>query len=50
LFVNGELVQSCKELQSELGRLEEGDLVQLVVRRGDSLVSVELEAPEKKDR
>jgi len=47
LFINGELIQSCKELQSELGRQEEGDVVQLVVRRGDSLVSVELEAPEK---
>ncbi|QDU45393.1 Putative serine protease HtrA [Symmachiella dynata] len=47
LFINGELIQSCKELEAELGRLEESDIVQLVVRRGDSLVSVELEAPEK---
>ncbi len=50
LFVNGELVQSCKELQAALGRLEEGDLFQLVVRRGDNLVSIELEAPDKDER
>jgi len=49
LFVNGELVQSCQELQRELGRVEEGDLVEIVVRRGQTLVSVELEAPDKPD-
>ncbi len=47
LFVDGELVQSCKELEAELGRMEEGDFVPLVVRRGDELVTVELEVPDR---
>ncbi len=49
LFVEGELVQSCKELQAELGGLEEGDFIQLVVRRGNELITVELEAPDREE-
>ena len=49
LFVDGELVQSCKELQTEFGRLEEGDFVQLVFRRGNDLKTIELEAPDRKE-
>lgn len=50
LFVNGELVQSCKEFQAAVGPAEEGDLLQIVVRRGKQLISVELEAPEQEER
>lgn len=49
LFVNGELVQSCREFEAELGQLEEGDFVQLVVRRGNALVSVEIDVPAKEE-
>ncbi len=47
LFVGDNLVQSCKLLKEDLGRLEANDTVKLVVRRGDTLVSVELVAPRK---
>lgn len=47
LFVGDNLVQSCKLLKEDLGRLEANDTVKLVVRRGDTLVSVELIAPRK---
>lgn len=42
LFVNGELLQSCRDLRRALGRLEAGGKLKLVVRRGDVLVPVEL--------
>ncbi len=42
LFVNDELVQSCKMFKDELGRLEGGDLLKLVIRRGNTLIPVEL--------
>lgn len=47
LFVGDNLVQSCKLLREDLGRLEANDVLKLVVRRGDKLVSVEMVAPRK---
>lgn len=47
LFAGDNLVQSCKLLREDLGRLEANDVLKLVVRRGDKLISVELTAPRK---
>ncbi|MDA1013242.1 MAG: trypsin-like peptidase domain-containing protein [Planctomycetota bacterium] len=47
LFVNGELVQSCRNLQSELGKLEGQDDLKLVVRRGKNLIEFEMRVPNK---
>lgn len=47
LFAGDNLVQSCKLLKEDLGRLEANDVLKLVVRRGDKLVSVEMVAPRK---
>jgi len=47
LFAGDNLVQSCKLLREDLGRLEANDVLKLVVRRGDKLVSVEVVAPRK---
>jgi serine protease Do len=48
VFVNDELIKSCKTLKSELGKLEAGDTVRLVVRRENQLVAVELQVPPEK--
>tara|TARA_R110002095_G_scaffold149659_4_gene129360 strand:+ start:704 stop:1750 length:1047 start_codon:yes stop_codon:yes gene_type:complete len=45
VFVNDELIKSCKTLRAELGKLEAGDLLRLVVRRDNQLVSIELQVP-----
>ena len=42
LFVNDQLVQSVRHLKQELGRLKPGDTLRLIVRRGQSLITVEL--------
>tara|TARA_B100000470_G_C19622820_1_gene316167 strand:- start:211 stop:687 length:477 start_codon:yes stop_codon:yes gene_type:complete len=47
LFVNGDLVQSCRVLKQRLGRLDAGGKLKLTVRRGDKLVPVELPVPDK---
>jgi serine protease Do len=47
LFAGDNLVQSCKLLREDLGRLEANDVLKLVVRRGDQLVSVEMVTPRK---
>jgi len=47
LFVNGDLVQSCRVFKQRLGRIESGGVLKLTVRRGDKLVPVELPVPEK---
>lgn len=47
LFVNDELVQSVKELNSAFGRLEAGDTLRLVVRRNDQLLTFEMKVPRK---
>lgn len=49
LFINDELIQSCRALQDAIGRLESGDQLRLVVRRGNELVTVEMPVPKKKD-
>ncbi len=49
LFVNDELIQSCRALQDAIGRLESGDQLRLVVRRGNDLVNVEMPVPRKKE-
>ncbi len=49
LFINDELIQSCRALQDAIGRLESGDQLRLVVRRGNELVNVEIPVPRKKD-
>jgi serine protease Do len=47
LFVNEELVQSVRMLNSRLRRLEAGDTVRIIVRRGDKLETFELLVPRK---
>jgi S1-C subfamily serine protease len=47
LFSGDNLVQSCRLLREDLGRLEANDVLKLVVRRGDTLVSVEMTTPRK---
>jgi serine protease Do len=47
LFVGENLVQSCQMLREELGRVESGDQVKIVVRRDDKLVTVRITAPKK---
>lgn len=47
LFVNDELIQSNKTLGGELGRLEGGDTLKLIVRRGSKLITVSLNVPKK---
>jgi serine protease Do len=49
LFVNDQLIQSVRLLREELGRLEGGGTVRLVVRRGDRLITVELPVPRKNE-
>jgi serine protease Do len=49
MFVNDELIQSCRLFKDELGRLEAGDTLKLVVRRGNSLIPVELPVEKKAD-
>jgi serine protease Do len=47
VFLNNQLVPSIRILQEQLGRLQAEDDVQLVVRRGNQLVSITLRAPRK---
>ncbi|HTI51303.1 MAG TPA: trypsin-like peptidase domain-containing protein [Planctomycetaceae bacterium] len=49
LFVNDELVQSCRMLREDLGRLEAGDTLKLVLRRGNALVPVEFPVEKKEE-
>ena len=49
LFVNDELIQSNRMLADELGRLEGGDTLKLVVRRGNKLITVQMPVPRKPD-
>lgn len=50
VFVNDELIKSCKTLKTELGKLEAGDLLRLVVRRDNQLIAVELQVPPEKKK
>lgn len=47
LFVNDDLVQSVRQLAAAIGRLEAGDVLRLVVRRGDQLLTFEMQVPRK---
>lgn len=47
VFLNNQLVPSIRVLEENLGRLQAEDDVQLVVRRGNQLVSVLMRAPRK---
>ena len=47
LFVNDELMQSVRNVKETLGRLEAGERLKLIVRRGDQLVTVEFAVPKK---
>ena len=47
LFVGENLVQSCQTLKVELGRLESGDKLKIVVRRDDQLITVSMPVPRK---
>jgi serine protease Do len=47
LFVNDELISSCRVLKEQLGKLEAGETLRLVVRRGTELVTVDWVVPEK---
>lgn len=47
LFVGDELMQSIRQMKDAFGRLEAGDRLRMVVRRGDELVTFELPVPRK---
>ena len=49
LFVDDELIQSCRSFREALGIKEAGDKLRLVLRRGNSLISVELPVEKKGD-
>ncbi len=49
LFVNEELIQSCRLFKDELGRLESGDTLKLVIRRGNALIPIEMAVERKAD-
>ena len=50
LFVNNELVQSARELKRALGALESGDRFEMIVRRKNRLITIQLTAPKKTDQ
>ena len=47
VFVGDRLIPSCRVLEEEFGRLEPGDTLRLVVRRGDRLQTFEFPVPRK---
>lgn len=47
LFINNELVQSVRTFRDEVGRLDAGDTLRLVVRRGNALVTAEMPVVKK---
>ncbi|MGH7202417.1 MAG: S1C family serine protease [Planctomycetaceae bacterium] len=50
LFVGDKLIQSNRMLHEELGRLEPGDTLTLIVRRGRNLVTVQLPVERKAEQ
>lgn len=42
LFINGRLIQSCKNLVSELGRIDQAEVLRVTIIRDQQLVEVEL--------
>jgi len=47
LFVNGRLIQSCKDLRDELTYIDRADEVRLTVMRDQQLIEVVLQAPKE---
>jgi serine protease Do len=47
VFANDELIQSNRMLKRELGRLEAGDTLRIIVKRGTTLVNLELPVQKK---
>lgn len=47
LFVGDELMQSIRQMKRSVGRLEAGDRLRIVVRRGNELVTFEFPVPKK---
>jgi len=47
LFVGNELMQSIRQMKLALGRLQAGDRLRIVVRRGEELITIELAVPRK---
>lgn len=47
LFVNGELIQSCRHLQEVCDKLEDGTMVDFVIRREGKLETVKLVVPDR---
>jgi serine protease Do len=47
LFVNGELIQSCRHLMEVCDKLEDGTMVDFVLRRDGKLETIKLVVPEK---
>ncbi len=47
LFVNSTLVHSLREFRTQLGQLEPGDELTLIVRRGSQLVTVRMPVPKE---
>ncbi len=47
LFVNDRLIHSCKTLAQEIGALEAGDELTIVLRRENQLVTVRFDVPRK---
>lgn len=50
LFVNEEIIQSNRVLKQQLGKLEAGDTLRLIIRRKDKLVEIELPIKEKESK
>ena len=50
LFVNDVLIHSVRDLKQELGKLEPGNTLQMIVRRKDEIINVSLPVKEKPDK
>ncbi len=47
VFINDQLTQSIRDVEEAIGRLQPGEQLRIVVRRGNELISVEMTAPAK---
>ncbi|RMG38144.1 MAG: serine protease [Planctomycetota bacterium] len=47
VFDNDQLTQSIRDVEESIGRLQPGERLRIVVRRGDELIAVEMTAPAK---
>jgi len=48
LFMGDQLVQSCRSFREMLGTLEAGDTLKLVIRRGTTLLPIEISVPPRR--